>query len=120
MSALAPRTWTARWPDESAFHADNPVRRSSPELDLGATWREAGSNDAWRLTWLRETGELYVCRANGYDGSCTDVAVVAVLRSEDAVDVVLDGWREHRTDPDGLAWLDDRLARATGGARAVA
>ncbi len=120
MDAVSPRTSAARWPDESAFHADNPVRRSSAELDLGATWRWGASNDAWRLAWVRDTGELYVCRADGYDGSCTDVAVLAVLRSEDAVDVVLDGWREHRTDPDGLAWLDARLTSATGGARAVA
>ena len=109
----------ACWPDESAFHADNPLRRSSAELDLGATWRWDGSNDAWRLSWVRETCELYLCRADGYDGSCTDVTVLAVLRGEDALDAVLDGWREHRTDPDGLAWLDARLAATTDGARAI-
>ncbi|MCW2714105.1 MAG: hypothetical protein JWN88_1152 [Frankiales bacterium] len=120
MDAPARRGPVACWPDEAAFHADDPLRRSSTELDLGATWRAAGSNDAWRLTWLRDTGELYVCRADGYDGSCTDVAVLAVLRSENAVDAVLDGWREQRTDPDGLAWLDARLSFAIRSARAVA
>lgn len=93
------------WPDESAFHAANPRRRTSAEVDLGATWRWAGSNDAWRLSWLRDTGELVLCRADGYDGTCTDVSVLARLHREPEVDQLLEGWRERRTDPDGLAWL---------------
>ena len=98
------------WPDEAAFHAADARRRQSCELDLGATWRWAGSNDAWRLAWVRDTGELYVCRADGYDGSCTDVLVLALLPSERDVDALVLGWRERRTDPDGLSWLVGRLA----------
>lgn len=98
------------WADESAFHAADPRRRSSREVDLGATWRAAGSNDAWRLAWVQDTGELYVCRADGYDGSCTDVHVLAVLPGETVLDAVVAGWQAHRTDPDGLSWLDSRLA----------
>jgi len=98
------------WPDEPAFHLADPRRRTSMEVDLGATWRWAGSNDAWRLAWVRETGELYLCRADAYDGGCSDVAVLAVLHHECDVDALVDGWRERRTDPDGLAWL----ARRTG------
>lgn len=96
------------WPDEQAFHTADPRRRLSAEVDFGATWRREGSNDAHRLAWLRETGELYLCRADGYDGSCTDVSVLAVL-TEDVLDRVLDGWREARHAPDGLAWLLGRL-----------
>lgn len=98
------------WADEAAFHSADPRRRTSPELDLGATWRWSGSNDAWRLAWVRDTGELYVCRADGYDGSCTDVAVLAAVSTEDDVDARLAGWRDHRTEPDGLTWLIGRLA----------
>lgn len=98
------------WADEAAFHAADARRRVSTELDLGATWRRSGSNDAWRLAWVRDTGELYVCRADAYDGSCTDVAVLAVLPDEHVVDAALVGWREHRTDPDGLTWLTGRLS----------
>jgi len=97
------------WTDEDAFAAADPRRRTSPEVDLGATWRCAGSNDAWRLSWVRDTGELYVCRADGYDGSCTDVRVLAVLAREDEVAALLDGWRDARHDPDGLGWLSARL-----------
>lgn len=93
------------WPDEPAFQLADPRRRTSSELDLGATWRWAGSNDAWRLAWVRETGELYLCRADAYDGGCSDVAVLAVLAHEADIDALVEGWRERRTDPDGLSWL---------------
>jgi len=98
------------WADEVAFVAEDERRGRSDQLDLGATWREAGSNDAWRLAWVRDTGELYLCRADGYDGTCTDVSVVAVLPREADVDELLEGWRDLRTEPDGLSWVLRRTA----------
>ena len=97
------------WPDEPAFQEADPRRRTSSELDLGATWRWAGANDAWRLAWLRATGELYTCRADGYDGSCTDVQVLAVVQTEAELDALLAGWSDRRTDPDGLSWVVERV-----------
>ena len=108
MHAATPRT---TWPDEPAFWADDERRRRSDQLDLGATWRWAGSNDAWRLAWVRDTGELYLCRADGHDGSCTDVSVLAVLPDERDVDALLAGWRDSRTEPDGLSWVLRRTAQ---------
>ncbi len=99
------RTWT----DEVAFVADDVRRGTSDQVDLGATWRVAGSNDAWRLAWLRDTGELYVCRADGYDGSCTDVHLLALVGRETELDALIDGWRDLRTDPDGLSWVLGRV-----------
>ena len=99
----------SHWDDELAFHAADPRRRTSAEVDLGATWRWDGSNDAWRLSWIRDTGELYLCRSDGYDGSCTDVSVLAVVTREADLDALLDGWREFKTDPDGLSWVVGRL-----------
>ena len=98
------------WTDEAAFVADDPARGTSDQVDLGATWRWAGSNDAWRLTWLRATGELYLCRADGWDGSCTDVSVLLVVDREAQLDALLDGWRERRHEPDGLDWVARRTA----------
>ncbi len=98
------------WADEQEFTAADPRRRTSAEVDFGATWRFGGSNDAWRLSWIRDTGELYLCRADGHDGSCTDVSVLAVLPQERDVDTVLAGWRDHRTEPDGLSWVLRRTA----------
>ena len=99
----------SHWEDELAFHAADPRRRTSDVVDLGATWRWEGSNEAHRVAWVRLTGELYVCRADGYDGECTDVSVLAVLTTEADLDRAVDGWREFRTDPDGLSWLAGRL-----------
>ena len=93
------------WPDEPAFHTADPRRRTSPEVDLGATWRRGGSNDAWRLSWLPGTSELVLCRADGHDGSCTDVSVLALVDDEHALDALLEGWQDRRTDPDGLSWV---------------
>ena len=103
-------TSRAQWPDEVAFVAEDARRGRSDQLDLGATWRWDGSNDAWRLAWVRETGELYLCRADGHDGSCTEVSVLAVLPHEQDVDDLLTGWRDHRTEPDGLSWVLRRTA----------
>ena len=98
------------WPDEFAFMGEDRRRRTSDQLDLGATWRSAGSNDAWRLSWLRDTGELYLCRADGHDGTCSDVQLLALVASERELDTLLDGWHDARTDPDGLSWLLRRVA----------
>lgn len=98
------------WSDEFAFVAEDGRRGTSDQVDLGATWRVSGSNDAWRLSWLRDTGELYVCRADGYDGTCSDVRVVAQVSREADLDAMIAGWRELRTDPDGLSWILGRVS----------
>ena len=97
------------WPDEQAFHGADPRRRLSGELDLGATWRLDGGSDSYRVAWLRDTGELYVCRADGYDGSCTEVQVLAVVDDEQLLDTMVFGWQDARHAPDGLKWLRARL-----------
>ena len=63
----------------------------------------------WRLAWLRDTGELYLCQACGYPGPSPDVRVLRTVATEAELDVLLEGWREHRTDEDGLGWLRERL-----------
>ena len=103
---------TVSYADENEFHTADPRRRSSDEVDLGATWRSAASEDAWRLAWLCETGELYLCQAGGYPGPSSQVRVLTVLPTEAELDDLLDGWREHRTDEDSLDWLKGRLRLA--------
>lgn len=101
------------FPDEPAFVLGDPRRGRSDEVDLGATWRAAGSGDTWRLAWLRDTGELYACRNDSLPGSCSDVRVLAVLTQEADVDALLTGWRDARDGEDGLAWLAARASAAT-------
>ena len=101
------------WPDEQAFQEADPRRRSSSEVDFGATWRYDGGQDAHRVAWLHDTGEVYLCKADGYDGSCTDVRVLAVVESEELLDTLLYGWQDARHQPDGLEWLTGRLELVT-------
>ncbi len=96
--------------DESAFHAANPLRRTSDEVDLGATWRAEGSDTAWRLAWLRETGEVYLCRASSLPGAADEVTVLAIVTDEHALDVAVAGWRDHQGDENSLGWLTSRLS----------
>ncbi len=103
---------TVSYADEHVFHDADPRRRTSDEVDLGATWRFAGGSDAWRLAWLRETGELYLCQSGGYPAPGQQVRILTVVPTEAELDVLMDGWREHRTDEDGLVWLRNRLAPA--------
>lgn len=98
--------------DESEFQRTDPRRRTSDEVDLGATWRQPGSQDAWRLAWLRDTGELYLCRAGGYPAPAADVRVLAVVDREQHLDALLAGWQDHRTDEDSLGWLRGRVSVA--------
>lgn len=102
----------ATWADETAFWEADVRRRDSDEVDLGATWRRPGSDDTWKLSWLAATGELYLCRLVGYPASCTDVTVLTTVASEQELDALLDGWRDHRADEDGLTWLASRLTPA--------
>jgi hypothetical protein len=101
---------TVSYADESVFHSADPRRRTSDEVDLGATWRDPGSDDLWRLAWLRETGELYLCQAGGYPGPSAHVRVLAVIPTETELDALLDGWRDQRTQDDSLAWLRSRVS----------
>lgn len=99
------------WTDEPGFLADDPRRRRSDEVDLGATWRAAGSNDTWHLAWLRDTGELYVCRNDSLVGGCSSVHLLAVLQHEVDLDTLLAGWQTARDAEDGLGWLDGRVTQ---------
>jgi hypothetical protein len=95
--------------DENEFHRADPRRKTSDEVDLGATWRQPGAVDAWRLTWLRDTGELYLCRSAGFPAPAADVRVLLVVPDEKDLDALLAGWQDHRTDEDSLGWLSRRL-----------
>ena len=99
------------WQDESAFLSADARRWRSDEVDLGATWRGAGSPDGatWRLAWLRETGELYAVRSDSMTGTGSSPTVLALVPDERTLDLLLDGWREARLSEDGLRWLDARL-----------
>lgn len=93
---------------QADFLAEDVRRRRSDEVDLGGTWRD-GSSDSWTLSWLRETGELYLVRNDSAVGAASTLIVLAVVASETDLDARLDGWRDARDREDGLTWLRGRL-----------
>jgi hypothetical protein len=109
------------------FYDENPLRRSSAEVDLGDGWR---SPDELRCTfsvfWLEDTGEVYALRVpnppsvvhdgvgdHGYGGSSLAPATVEVLGrvpTREELDERLEGWDTRISDPDGLGWLRQQLS----------
>ena len=41
------------------FYSDNPARRRSPETDYGVHWKLEGWPNSWRVSYVRDTGEVY-------------------------------------------------------------
>ena len=48
--------------DIEEFYDANPVRRSSEEFEFGRDWSDAQGNRS-EVSWIRDTGELYVMTA---------------------------------------------------------
>ena len=115
------------------FYDADPRRRTSAEIELGRNWTDA-HGVRYELSWIEDTGELYVMRepvpamwatpfggvhARGMHsldekevGGMT-VYVVAMLPTRADVDNALAGWEEIVDRQDSVAWLVDRL-RASG------
>lgn len=94
--------------DQQAFFDADPARRRSDEVELGATWR-SGTSETWTLSWLCDTGELYLVRNDSLVGAASALVVLAVVPTERDLDALLEGWQDARWAEGGLAWLDHRL-----------
>jgi hypothetical protein len=103
---------------------DDDRRASSDEVDFGASWRTQGQGP-WRVIWLRGTGELAAFDAGGRTsvptgrlglgamlggGGADEVVVLGVETDLEVVQAALQGWQDHMTDENGLAWLAERAA----------
>lgn len=109
------------------FYAENPLRRSSPEVDLGDGWREMGETRCtFSVFWIEQTGEVYGLRVPnppsfvhdgvgdyGLSGNAFAAATVEVLgrvRTRDELDERL-GERDAKIgDPDGVSWIRAQLS----------
>ena len=41
------------------FHSDSSALRFSPEADYGVHWKLEGWPNSWRVSYVRDTGEVY-------------------------------------------------------------
>lgn len=119
--------------DIEQFYDADPRRRSSAELELGRDWRDA-HGVRYELSWVEETGELYVMREPPPSGWATpfggihvshahsadekeiagmSVVVLGTVAERSRVEQTLSGWEVAIGQPDSVAWLVGRL-RAAG------
>jgi len=115
--------------DVHQFYEADQRRRDSEEHVYGDGWTDdADQHATYRLSWVVETGELYLVREPHpggllaryldelhLDQADTDELRVEVLLtepSEGAVQALLEGWEQVADDDDSLVWLRERVGRA--------
>ena len=114
--------------DIEQFYSADERRRQSAEVELGTNWFDANGS-RYELSWVEDTGELYamlelVPEADSWtpfgdievEAVSVDsvlVQVICTIPTLEEVEHILSGWSEHMSDPNGVAWVADRL-RANG------
>ena len=113
--------------DIEEFYEADERRRRSEEIELGTEWQD-GQGVRYEVSWVADTGELYVMRepaepmaedpfGDVFSGSvpvdALTVAVVGFVPERDRLEQVLAGWQEAMAQPDSVSWLAGRL-RAEG------
>jgi hypothetical protein len=109
--------------DIEQFYAADERRRRSEEIELGTEWHDS-DGARYELSWVADTGELYVMRepdvpmttdpfgdvyrSNVPTGEIT-VAVIGWVPERDAMEEVLEGWEAAMGEPNSVAWLAQRL-----------
>jgi hypothetical protein len=105
------------------FYEADERRRRSEEIELGTEWVD-GDGVRHEVSWIADTGELYVMRepagrmsedpfGDAFPGSlpldAVTVAVVGWIPTRDRMEEVLAGWPDAMTSPESLSWLATRL-----------
>jgi hypothetical protein len=108
------------------FYEADERRRRSEEIEVGTEWHD-GHGARYELSWVADTGELYVMREPGGttdldffgDGVAVEprldavtVLVVGWIADRARLEQVLDGWQAAMAGPDGIGWLSERLRQA--------
>lgn len=93
-------------PGYEAWLAAEPLRRV--QWDYGLAWRGEDLEESYRLSWVPESGELFLVDA----AERGRVEVIGRFADQADVDRALGGWRDHVLQPGGLYWLRDAAGRA--------
>jgi hypothetical protein len=113
--------------DIEQFYDADPRRRLSEEVEFGRDWSD-GSGVRSELSWVSDTGELYVMKepdapinmdpvgdefVESLDAQSMTVVVLATVNGREAVDRLLSGWEDEMVKPDSLSWVRERVAQLT-------
>ena len=109
--------------DLEEFYAADERRRQSAELEFGRDWHD--ENGRCGVSWVEDTGELYLMREPSAVGDAfgdmvvqhvsehaLGVEVLGVVPGRSAIEAVMSGWEQKMPEPDGIAWLRDRVQHA--------
>jgi hypothetical protein len=114
--------------DIEGFYSADERRRASEEIELGTEWHDA-SGSRYELSWVVDTGELYVMLEPVVGELIEDpfgdvfdvgqaradqltVAVVGWIPDPARLDEVLTGWEQEMGTGNSITWLADRLKAA--------
>ena len=119
------------YPTLQAYYEENQGRLRSPEADYGVHWRLDGYEHPWRVSYVKNTGEIYAVhqcmtfhdeakRTMSY-GPLFILGIVPIdpVPENDHFSVyyknleaILQGWTDRCGPKNGLAWIRDQLAEA--------
>jgi hypothetical protein len=109
--------------DIEEFYDQDPMRRASEEVEYGTDWSDANGGRA-ELSWIAETGELYVMaepvEPMGSDGigdlyvqnlptEALTVEVLGTFETKETLEQALAGWEAAMTQPNSLEWVRARV-----------
>lgn len=112
---------TLVYPTLEAYYVADERRRKSEECDYGVHWRLQGWEYRWRVSYVRDTGEIYAVHQGATIGPVFILGYVPPDpvggRGRNSLfyrtlDDILSGWPEYCLRQDGLDWLRERLASA--------
>ncbi len=111
--------------DIEQFYDEDPRRRSSEETEFGRDWSD-GSGVRSELSWVADTGELYVMKepdapinmdpvgdefVESLGTEAMTVEVLGTVEDRAHVDQLLDGWQDAMVKPNSLSWVRERVAQ---------
>ena len=109
----------AMYPTLEAYYADDERRLRSEECDYGAHWRLKGWEGLWRISYVRDIGEIYAVHQGSTLGPVFILAIIPLDPEAygdrkslfyATLDGILDGQPEQCGRPDSLRRVKDRLA----------
>jgi hypothetical protein len=111
--------------DIEGFYSADERRRASEEIELGTDWYDA-SGSRYEVSWVVDTGELYIMLEPGIAGLIEDpfgdiyevgqartdqliVGIVGWIPDRARLDEILEGWQQEMGKENGIGWLASRL-----------
>ncbi len=115
------------------FYSDNPARRRSPEAGYGVHWKLEGSPNSWRVSYVRDTGEIYAVQQGPIQSGILPTGEIIITTGPEEGPVLLlghfpideeagpydvyyhglehflEGWPERCVQPNGLVWVMEKL-----------